>query len=230
MARKPPVELPAHIAKALAEIIAIVRDPPGRYRGVANMLARKVPGIDAEAMAEGMALAGRRYERTLSIQQEGGRRKVVKAVSTVAIAAESLLNAINQLGPKGREIALGIRIGDIPFFMTEHGRWLQMLAGLKGQYTDELKDPPEAGRPLGSTEAQRNARYMLLLGCFRICEPNMAGNEGAVLALIPEMARAVHRIICDPDLPKTSQLFRKEWDVVRSSEIRIDTTFFEHFP
>lgn len=230
MARKSPVELPPHITKAIAEIIAIVRDPPGRYRGIASILARKVPGIDAEAMAEGMAEAGRQYELTLSIQWEGGRRKVVKAVTTVAVAAESLLNAINQLGPQGNQIALGSRIGDLPFLLTEHGQWLHTLACLKGPYEGELKDRPEgAGRPPGSTDAQRNARYTLLLSCFRICEPFMIGNEDTVLTLIPKMAKAIHRIICDPKLSKTSQLFRKEWDALRRSEISLDSRFSEHF-
>jgi len=33
-----------------------------------------------------------------------------------------------------------------------------------------------------------------------------------VYKLVPELARAIHRVILDPELPKNSQLFRKEWE------------------
>ena len=68
-----------------------------------------------------------------------------------------------------------------------------------------------------------------MLACFNFLEPFLAGHEKEVLALIPVMASDYHKVFCEPDLPKKSQLFRKEWAVVMCSEIRFDPQFFEQF-
>ena len=57
--------------------------------------------------------------------------KSLKAVVDVAVVAESLLIAIDHLGPQGRAIALGEQVGKWPFVLTDHYRWLQSLADLK---------------------------------------------------------------------------------------------------
>jgi hypothetical protein len=187
--------------------------PERLFRECAEELAPRIPGIDAEAMATAMAWAGERYLSALEAHWagEGNFRNVLKSVADVADAAENLIDAISKLGPNGCQLALDCE-NFVSFLSTPYCRWILRLAEFKEKIAPEIEDTPFEGRPNMTTLYQRVARYDLLLYCCSFLDPFKEPHEKAFLSLVPEMARAIHRILVEPDLPKNSQKFRNEWE------------------
>ena len=171
-------------------------------------------------MATAMAIAADEYTKDLEFHWEGSEIKILHNLSELADKAEAFLNALFNLGPQGRKVALGEDISIFPFIVSERGKWLMDLVINKKEALPWLEDTPFAGRPVGTTVAQQVARLKLLntLNSFLTYHRNKIEFIPA-RALVPEIARAIHRIVCDPDLPKDSQLFRKEWEGPRRSKM-----------
>lgn len=191
-------------------------DPPGIYRKDAKVLAETIPGCDPNAMAEAMYLAGEEYVKNLELHEEGSPRIVMKSISEVLGAADELLKMLERLGPRGRTIVFNGNESIINFLKSEPGQWLLNLSDIKEDYAEELEeleDTPFPGRPPNSIKAQHFARLSILIDCYRFLRHFVNDHEKTVLSLVPKMARAIHRIVLDPELPKNSQLFRKEWEL-----------------
>lgn len=187
--------------------------PIARFRTEAQRLSAELPGVDSEAMARTMAIEGAGYGVRMEIHWEGSRRRRLKKLSDVSVAANQLLEAIFKLGPMGRLDALG-HVGPLADFLfnTEKGEWLLKLAKWEGDLAPELDDTPFPGRPEGTTKYQKQARSELLVACQEFLRPYAEESPGTLNWLVPEMARSIHRIVCDPNLEEDSQLFRKEWE------------------
>jgi hypothetical protein len=180
---------------------------------MAAKLAAEIPGIEPEAMAEFLAYAGGRYGRALGLHLEGTPRQVAKDVFAVGKAAKDLLESIRMLGPTGRHIALKYDGNSFYSWLgTEYGEWLFRLATWDPRLRDELEDTPFEGKPVGTTQLLKEIRIGLLTDCWEFLEPHLASHPRVVLKLVPEMSRAIHRIVYQPKLPLNSQLFRKEWE------------------
>ena len=181
------------------------------FQKCANELAKFIAGIDAEGMAVAMAHAGDKYLYTLEGHWNGeGKPGAAWEEALGAItAADELIAAINKLGPLGRKIIIdGASV--IEFNKTPHGEWLSNVSKLRDALRPKSTEIPARGRPKNSTRLQRLARLDLLFDCCQFLEKFK--DSDAFLTLVPEMARAVHRITVEPNLPKNSQKFRNEWE------------------
>lgn len=189
-------------------------DPPRRFRKDAAKLAKLIPGMDPEALAKAMNDAGWTYLRHLGRHWEGSRRTILKKVMRVSKAAEELVSAMWDMGPQGRAIVEKNHSGAY----GETTKWLRQVAKLQEEFREEVEDTPfeSNGRPEGSTRLKWIARTNLLVDCAHFLEPWSHTNDDttnrALMVFPPKFARAVHRIMIEPDLPDDSQLFRKEWE------------------
>lgn len=110
-----------------------ITDLARRFRKDASAFAKKLPDVDAEDMAQTMASAAVEYAKGLELHLEGNRRAVLKQVADVAAMAEKLLNAIFELGPKGRNIVFGENLTIHALVNDERTKWLFDLIEIKNK-------------------------------------------------------------------------------------------------
>ena len=190
-------------------------EPIRRYRTAATELSKRFPFTNAEELANWMNNEGAKYGSALELYWVGSPREQLKAISTTANEAGRLLLSISKLGPVARSMALGFD-GDsfYSWLETDNGKWLSDLVRWEKRLRLELRKPQGRGRPKGGADLQRDIRMALLGHCWDFLEPMKETNRDKALKLVPELARAVHRIVCEPDLPKSSRLFDKEWESI----------------
>lgn len=172
--------------------------------------------MESEALAVAMERLSYTYARTMVKHWEGSRRVVMAAVSKAAKAADALFHALAALGPRGQAIALGREVDLVQFILYEEGEWVWNLVDRGQRMKAELDDKPWAGRPAGETSYQTEARALLLGECWAFLQTLESFDTDKARKLVPELARAVHRVVIEPKLPKNSQLFNKEWDRMRA--------------
>ena len=200
---------------APAENLLEALDPIRRYHKAATDLAKRIPFTNAEELADWMNNEGAKYGSALELYWAGSIKEQLKAVSNMAIEAGRLLMSISKLGPVARSMALRFEgDGYHSWLKTDNGKWLSALARWEERLRNDLRKPQGRGRPKGSAELQREIRMALLGHCWDFLDPMKETQRDKALKLVPELARAVHRIVCEPDLPKSSRLFDKEWESI----------------
>ena len=188
-------------------------DPGQRYRKAAAELAKRIPFTTPEALAEWMSREGAVYAGGMEIYWAGSPREQLKAISNMAMEAHRLLTSISKLGPVARSMALDYDgAGFAAWIRTDNGKWLSGLAEWEERLRLELRKPQGVGKPKGGSALQRKIRLGVLRHCMEFLEPMKETQPDKALKLVPELARAIHRIVCEPDLPESSRLFDKEWE------------------
>jgi len=176
------------------------------FEKYATRLSKQLPGADPAALAEAMAAAAKKYTDIIEGYRDGGKGKLLRRVENASNHAARLIDALGELGPRGRNLTLQTTRPLQEFLDSEHGQWLVRISNLRISLREEFERKAEIGRPTGSTQDLKVARAVLLSECSMFLPQNPKSQT-----MVPSVARTIHRLMCEPDLPSKSQLFNKEW-------------------